>query len=45
MCTTGHLSQDICGAGGDGVGTNPFGGDYVLTVNATDANLVDLEND
>ena len=42
MCDSGQLSLELCGAANDGVGTNPFGGDYTLTVNAEDANLIDL---
>lgn len=42
LCERDALSEKICGAANDGVGTNPFGGDWVLKGNASSVSLVDL---
>ncbi|WP_105903621.1 type II secretion system protein [Vibrio gangliei] len=30
LCNDGYLTETMCGTGNDGVGTNPFGGDWVV---------------
>ncbi len=42
LCERDALSEKICGAANNGVGTNPFGGDWALKGNASSVALVDL---
>ena len=42
LCERDALSEKICGAANNGIGTNPFGGDWVLKGNASSVALVDL---
>lgn len=42
LCARDALSDSICGTAKDGRGTNPFGGDWVLTGNASSPSLIDL---
>lgn len=30
LCSDGYLTETMCGSDNDGVGTNPFGGDWVV---------------
>lgn len=42
LCERDALSEKICGAANNGLGTNPFGGDWVLKGNASSVSLIDL---
>ncbi|MGR6830992.1 hypothetical protein [Aliivibrio wodanis] len=42
LCERSALSEKICGEAKNGLGTNPFGGDWVLRGNASSVALVDL---
>ncbi|MFA0011963.1 hypothetical protein AB4391_01255 [Vibrio lentus] len=42
VCEDGELSDSICGTSNDGKATNPFGGDWSVTVNSGSKGLFDL---
>ncbi len=42
LCERDALSDDICGAANNGVGTNPFGDDWILRGNPSSVALLDL---
>jgi hypothetical protein len=42
LCERDALSEKICGAANNGMGTNPFGGDWVLKGNSSSVALIDL---
>ncbi|MBD1577095.1 prepilin-type N-terminal cleavage/methylation domain-containing protein [Vibrio sp. S11_S32] len=35
LCANGYLNEMMCGEANDGVGTNPYGGDWTLTTSST----------
>nr|AKN40324.1 hypothetical protein [Vibrio tasmaniensis]AKN40719.1 hypothetical protein [Vibrio tasmaniensis] len=43
VCLDGELSHSICGAANDGKATNPFGGDWSVTVNTGSKGLFDVK--
>ncbi|AAW88273.1 hypothetical protein VF_B0031 (plasmid) [Aliivibrio fischeri ES114] len=42
LCARDALDKGICGTANDGRGTNPFGGDWILSGNASSSALIDL---
>ena len=42
VCDDGELSHSICGTSNDGKATNPFGGDWAVTVNSGSKGLYDV---
>ncbi|MCE7575585.1 hypothetical protein [Aliivibrio fischeri] len=42
LCARDALNESICGTTNDGRGTNPFGGDWILSGNAASPTLIDL---
>ncbi|HFQ5086707.1 TPA: hypothetical protein ACGUVT_004320 [Vibrio vulnificus] len=42
VCQEGALSKSICGTTNDGKNTNPFGGDWSITVNTRSKGLFDV---
>ena len=42
LCEREALSEKICGEANNGLGTNPFGGDWVLKGNPSSVALIDL---
>lgn len=45
LCSENYIdSQSICGASNDGTGANPWGGDYVINVNAGSINRFDFKS-
>ncbi len=42
LCADGYVEGLVCGAAADGVGGNPWGGDYTIAVNGANANRFDI---
>lgn len=43
VCLDGELSNSVCGTANDGKATNPFGGDWAVTVNTGSKGLFDVK--
>nr|AKN37821.1 hypothetical protein [Aliivibrio fischeri] len=42
LCKRNALSENICGEADNGIGTNPFGGDWILKGNSSSVALIDI---
>lgn len=42
VCSSGELGKSVCGESGDGKGTNIYGGDWSVKVNASSSGLFDV---
>jgi prepilin-type N-terminal cleavage/methylation domain-containing protein len=42
LCLDGYIDGTVCGASANGTGSNPWGGNYTLAVNATNPNRFDV---